>query len=50
MVGGADLDVCPDRFKTTIVLMAVSDSSIRIFPFINYSVFLFVPLRRKPDC
>ena len=39
MVGAAGFEVCPDMLKTTIVLMAVNDSSIRTFFFINYSVF-----------
>jgi hypothetical protein len=40
IVGGAGLEVCPDRFETTIVLMAVNDSSIRTFLFIKNSVVI----------
>ena len=36
MVGGAGLDVCPDRFKTTIMLIMARDSSVRMILFFMY--------------
>ena len=36
MVGGAGLEVCPDRFKTTIMLIMARDSSVRMILFFIY--------------
>jgi len=40
MVGGAGLNGCPDKFKTTIGLMIVSASRIRTVPFIKTFVVI----------
>ena len=42
------MEVCPETFKTTITLMTVRDSSIRIFLlFINHFIRLFVSGRHQ---
>jgi hypothetical protein len=44
----AGVRICPEIFKTTIMLMTARDSSARIFLlFIDFSVWLFVSGRRQ---
>jgi hypothetical protein len=48
MGGRPGLRVCPGVFKTTIILIIVRDSSIRIFLlFIFFPILLFVFGRRQ---